>query len=403
MTPLPSGLHLRTAGPADLDQISALLTDRGDAADAVDHRLVVEDSDAGWECCAVVVDGDRVVSTATLLDETLLLNDVSIPAGQIELVATDREYEGRGCVRALVDWAHRRSAARGQLVGVMLGIPYFYRLFGYQYAVPIRPSRAVASVPATPEELTVRPAVAGDIPAMAALEDAAQRGFDLSMPHSPMCWRALVARDGSTQLVVERDDRVVATGRLAWLSDGEAALGEVASADVAGAHALLAWSVQRVGREKLTVQERPGSLAGDALDGFLAPVGDGDLSCYYVRVPDVAALLTHLAPALSTRLRGAGLEEPPGELIVSFFREHVRLPYVDGEVGAAIPGGRMQAPGAAGGAGVAPDMIAPLLFGPYGIEGLAQRQPDVYPGPQRRLMSALFPPVRADLLTFYVP
>jgi hypothetical protein len=212
-----------------------------------------------------------------------------------------------------------------------------------------------------------------------------------------------VARDGSTQLVAERDGTVVATGRLAWLADGEAALGEVASDDVAGAHALLAWSAERVGAGRLSVQERLGSLAGDALDELLAPGGDPDLNSYYVRVPDVAALLTYLGPVLSARLGGADVPDAPGEVIISFFREHVRLPYVDGAVGPATRGGRMQAPGAAGGAGVAPDMIAPLLFGPYGIEGLAQRQPDVYPGPQRTLMSALFPPVRADLLTFYVP
>ncbi|MFI9383268.1 hypothetical protein [Kutzneria sp. NPDC052558] len=34
---------------------------------------------------------------------------------------------------------------------------------------------------------------------------------------------------------------------------------------------------------------------------------------------------------------------------------------------------------------------------------LAERHPDVYPGPQVELMTALFPPVSADLLTYYVP
>ncbi len=63
--PLPGGLLLRSAVPGDLDQIAALLTARGEAADVVDHWLVVEDPDSGWESCAVVVDGDRVVSTAT--------------------------------------------------------------------------------------------------------------------------------------------------------------------------------------------------------------------------------------------------------------------------------------------------------------------------------------------------
>lgn len=130
---LPGGLVLCTAMPADLDQIGALLTDRGEPEDAVDHRLVVTDADAGWSSCAVVVSGQ--ISTVTLLDETLRLGDTEFQAGQVELVATDRAYEGRGLVRALMGWAHERSARLGQLAQVMIGIPYFYRQFGYSYAI----------------------------------------------------------------------------------------------------------------------------------------------------------------------------------------------------------------------------------------------------------------------------
>jgi hypothetical protein len=79
--PLPGGLTLREARPTDLDQISDLLTERGDEVDALDHRLVVSDPDAGWTACAVVVDGDRVVSTVTLLDEELRLGGVRPSAG----------------------------------------------------------------------------------------------------------------------------------------------------------------------------------------------------------------------------------------------------------------------------------------------------------------------------------
>lgn len=127
-TTLPGGLELRAARPEDLDQIGALLVERGAPGDDVDHRLAVEDPAAGWSTCAVVVDGDRVVSTATLLDESVRVGTVVLPAGQVELVATDRAYEGRGLVRALMGWAHDLSAERGHLLQVMIGIPYFYRL-----------------------------------------------------------------------------------------------------------------------------------------------------------------------------------------------------------------------------------------------------------------------------------
>ncbi|MEU4746137.1 GNAT family N-acetyltransferase, partial [Actinosynnema sp. NPDC023658] len=237
---MTDGLVLRTARPGDLERIGALLTDRGDPADAVDHRLVVEDPDAGWEACAVVVDGDEVVSTATLLDETLVLDGVEIPAGQVELVATDRAHEGRGSVRALMGWAHERSAARGQLVNVMLGIPYFYRQFGYTYAIPIAPTRPVTGRPDGAGH-ALREATVDDIPTMTRLQDAEQARADLRMPHSPALWRWLVAREGSTEWLVERDGVPVATGRTTPPEEG-VRLAEVAAVDAAAAQALLALS-----------------------------------------------------------------------------------------------------------------------------------------------------------------
>lgn len=59
---LAGGLVLRTSTPADLQQIGELLADRGEPDDAIDHRLVVEDPQAAWDSCAVVVDGDRRMS-----------------------------------------------------------------------------------------------------------------------------------------------------------------------------------------------------------------------------------------------------------------------------------------------------------------------------------------------------
>lgn len=392
---LPGGLLVRAARPADLDQIGALLAERGEPADAEDHRLVVGDTDGGFDACGVVVDGDRVVSTATLLDETVVLAGLPIPAGQVELVATDRDYEGRGLVRALMGWAHERSAGRGHLVQVLVGIPYFYRQFGYQYTMPIPQHRPVLTVPAMPGDCTVRTAGPGDIAAMARLQDAVQRRHDVSMPHSPMCWRALVARSGSTQVLVERAGRVIGTARITPPEDG-VVVGEVAvdPDDGAGVAALLAHAAGLAGGEPFQAKDRDGLLTAH----LAAPRPDA--ADYYVRVPDVAALLRHLRPVLSARLAG---HDGDGDVVVSFFRHHVRLRRTDGTVTDVVAGGPMQGPAALGGAGVAPDQVGPLLFGPHGIEGLTARHADVYPGPQAELMRALFPPVTSDLLTFYLP
>ncbi|MFI6321119.1 GNAT family N-acetyltransferase [Nonomuraea sp. NPDC050556] len=383
-TPLPGGLALRQARPADFDQIAALLEERGDAADAVDHRLVVEDE---VEACAVVVDGDRVVSTATLLDEELYLGGARIPAGQVELVATDRAYEGRGLVRALMGWAHERSKARGHLAQVMIGIPYFYRLFGYEYAIDIPPATPLRTPLRGEGTAKVRQAVPTDLPALTELQDAAQSGFDVRMPHSPARRRWLLAHDASTTWVVERGGKVVATGRTGLPEDGEILLAEAAAVDEEAALDLL----RGLPEAQVRAVERAGTVTERAWRDLRTGERPTRAEQYYVRIPDVPGLLERLQPVFRARA--------DRDFVLSTFGAHYRIP-ANGKV---TSGGPMQSPGSAGAAGVAPDQLPALLFGPLGIDGLSRIRPDVYPGPDEELFQALFPPLTADLLTYYLP
>ncbi|MFE6501924.1 GNAT family N-acetyltransferase [Kitasatospora sp. NPDC057738] len=402
--PLPGGLLLRESRPEDLEQLGALLAERGDPADALDHRLVVEDPDAGWSASAVVVDGDRVVSTATLLDEELRLGDVRLPAGQVELVATDEEYEGRGLVRALMRWAHARSAARGHVVQVMIGIPYFYRLFGYEYAIDIPVSRPLRSTPPTEGGApALRTARAADLPALAALQEQAQRGFDLAMGHAPARWRWLLAHDASTLRVVERAGEVVAVGRTTPVEGGEFHLAEAAAADERAARELLAGVAAVAPEARLHVVHRPGTLPATVWHELLDRTPRPEAEQYYVRIPDPAVLLDRLRPLFHQRLTAAGPDRADGELLLSTYRAHYRVPIGAQGPGEVVTGGTMQHLGASGGVGVAPDALAALLFGPYGIEGLSRIRPDVYGRGDEELHRALFPPLTADLLTYYLP
>lgn len=409
MTTMPGGLELRTARPADLDQIGSLLVERGEEPDALDHRLVVE-GELGWDACAVVVDGDRVVSTATLLDETVRVGDVVLPAGQVELVATDTEYEGRGLVRALMGWAHDRSRDRGHLLQVMIGIPYFYRLFGYEYAIDIPRARALRESPPpgsgarepasahrdAPAGSVLREATAADIPALVALQEAAQGPYDVAMPHPEERWHWLLAHDGSTTRVLERDGLVVASARTGPPDEG-LLVAEAAAADTSAAHDLLD-ALRGLG-EPLTIVHRPLTTPGRAWAELLEP-GGTEASQYYARLERPELVLDALRPVLTARLRAAGLGR---EVVLSTFGRHYRLPWTaDAGLGRVEVGGPMQAPGVAHGAGVAPDRLPALLLGQLGIHGLERLYPDVY-APDAEFFGALFQPLTADLLTYYLP
>lgn len=398
---MADGLVLRQAEPADLDQIGALLAERLEPVDVVDHRLVVTDPDAGWSACAVVVDGDRVVSTVTLLDEEVRIGGIRLPAGQVELVATDREYEGRGLVRALMQWAHDRSAARGHVVQAMIGIPYFYRRFGYEYAIDIPPALAVRSLPPGEGTPALRVARPSDIPAMAALQDTAQSRFDVTMPHSAPCWRWLLEGDASTVWVLERDDVVVATGRT-LPPDDDVLLTEAAALDEAAAQELLRGVATQAPDGQVRVVHRAGTVTAAAWHGFLDHEPRRKAEQYYLRVPDVAALLDRLRPLLWHRLTSAGIDHTGRDIVLSTFGAHYRIPVGADGLGEVVTGGPMQGPGVVGGVGVAPDQLPALLFGPHGIDGLTRIRPDVYTAAEE-LFQALLPPLTADLLSFYLP
>ncbi|MFS8098435.1 GNAT family N-acetyltransferase [Lentzea alba] len=380
-------MEIRTSRPEDLGGIEKLLTTRFDPSDAFDARLLLTDPDAGFDWVAVAADEDRIVSTLTLLDETLTLAGLDLPAGQVEQVATYVEHEGKGLVRQLLDWAHDRSERRGHLVQMVVGAPYFYRQFGYSYAVPVKEGRALAKAPEPVAGHTIREATEADIPALDRLQDLAQNGADLRMGHTTPCWRWLIHRTGSTTWVVERGDEIVATGRSTPPEDGEVALGEIAGVDDDAVKALV-----QLTNPDLVGERHP------ALEDCLAP-RSGDLEEYLLRLPDVPRLFEHLRPVFTKRLQG----QEPADVLLGFYRTHVRFRWDGSGIGPYEWGGVMQAPGALGGAGIAPDLLAPLLFGPHGMDGLHRRHSDVYPGPNKDLMFALFPPVSSDLLTLYLP
>lgn len=392
-TRLPDGAVVRSATPADLPAIEALTAEREGPDDAADLRLAAL-SPGGFERIGVVeVDGE-VAATATLLDEEVRVGSIRLPAGQIELVAAAVRYEHRGYVRALIGWCHEKSVARGHLVNVMIGIPNFYRQFGYHYSIPMHPWAESLGSPDGAPSLTVRAATAADLLSLQRLQDEAQVTFDVAMCHQPECWKWLLEHPSSRQWLVEDGDTAVGLARVAsgadWADVGEltAASPEVARALIAQAHGLAG----HTGTVRANLRPH--------VPGLSALLGEPErLYWYYVRIPDVPALFRGLAPELLRRLHAAG--RPTGEALLSFYRSHLLMAW-DADAMRVSAGGPLQAPVSEGGSGVPLDALGTLVFG-GGAEAVDARFPDGLLGRQAELMQVLFPPQSADLLTWYLP
>ena len=393
---LQGNAQLRVAGPHDLSAIKVLLADRGEDADAIDFELVVGDPDAGWPSAAVVVCDGMVVATATLLNESVRIGATEIAVGQVEMVACAADYEHRGYVRALMQWCHERSIALGHVAQVMIGIPYFYRRFGYVYAIPMHPYATLQPIANIDTAVVVREAVDGDVADLVALHGDVQSQFDIAMPHSSSCWQWLLDREGTKTYVAERDGQIVATARWTPPEDESVLVSEVASLDPAATASLLN-AVCNDPTVDVSVQLRP------TIPGLAELLGEpARADWFYVRIEDVAALLSALKPELEARLGRSDFANADQLVELSFWESQLAFPIVNGRIGQVTAGGPRQVIVSQGGSGLPPDAVAHLVFG-CGAPGIEARFPDAYLGDQRELMHVLFPAQRADLLTFYLP
>ncbi len=91
----------------------------------IDDVIIVED--VNKQCLA---------STTTYLHQTWSYDGIEFQVGHPEIVGTASEYRNRGLIRKQFDTMHAWAAQRGHDVQVVLGIPSYYRQFGYEYALP---------------------------------------------------------------------------------------------------------------------------------------------------------------------------------------------------------------------------------------------------------------------------
>ena len=67
--------------------------------------------------------------------------------GRIEQVGTDPLYRRRGLIRKQMDVIHALSDSKGELVQAITGIPWYYRQFGYEFALDLYCGRVVRVSP----------------------------------------------------------------------------------------------------------------------------------------------------------------------------------------------------------------------------------------------------------------
>lgn len=438
--PLEGGLVLRWSTAADEERLAELMSAvfRGPdeppsrrAADGVRRSMRGETGLMGPGDFALVEDtsrpGSRVVACACLLGQRWAYEGVPFAIGRPESVGTDPGYRNHGLMRAIFDLLHARSAARGDLVQAITGIPYFYRQFGYEYALDLGGGRVtyLSLIPrgqgGGPEPYTLRPATVADLPTIIALcqRRANMGAVQALVPESQFrqiveLWQGLEATGadvtdldvpGRFMVIVAADGAARGCTFLAERRRGPDLCIDALEMDpevsLAAAMPSLLRAFEAYGRR---IPAKPGSEpfseicfrlgrthpVYDALGHALAPVHRPPYA-WYLRVPDLVAFLRHIAPTLERRLAGSVAAGHTGDVRINLYRSGLRLSFESGRLTAVEPWQAVPR-GAAAEAALPPLVFLQLLFGYRSLDDLRATYPDVWATPQGEpLIQALFP------------
>jgi hypothetical protein len=82
-------------------------------------------------------DEEKIVAFTTLWKDTQLYKGITFSIGRVEFVGVVEEYRNRGLMKNIMVAVHEASDKRGDLMQTIVGIPYYYRQFDYEYALDI--------------------------------------------------------------------------------------------------------------------------------------------------------------------------------------------------------------------------------------------------------------------------
>ncbi len=371
---LGNGLTLRWSTVADTERIADLVghvfRDKADEAPnehlmQLVHRLMRGDHPLmGPNDYGLIEDTQReghpVVACTCLWRHRWEYEGIPLLIGRPEIVASDPAYRQRGLIRALFTMIHARSEAEGHHIQAITGIPYFYRQFGYEYALDLEGGRTVflplipQKAENTPESFTLREATSEDIPLITAFYNRQRTGviwsdlpdyywqYELEYDkHSPGHMHnsrtlMLVNAEGTVQGFVSfpairrnRTLTVYALGiapEVSWYQVMPSLLRELKrdGEQLPTRHTTEPLS-------EITFYQGHAHPLYEALGEALAPRYDRPYN-WYVRVPDVVAFIKHIAPVLERRIAASVIAGYSGELKISFYRGGLRLQFEQGHL-----------------------------------------------------------------------
>jgi GNAT superfamily N-acetyltransferase len=316
-----------------------------------EYGTLVEDSHTG-----------KIVSAIVLIPQTWNLGGVQFGMGRIELVATHPDYRRRGLIRQQMEWHHTLSRELGHQMQGIVGIPWFYRQFGYEMTMGFGGGRIVyehqiPKLAESAEELfELRPAERSDSRFLATAYTYAERDNLLYCERDETIFRYDIEGrhpesgvDLAISILVNLEGQPVGySAHDRTVRDGQFSVHFLGLAEgvprQAAAPALLR-GIWKLGQELA-------ANAGSACSKLSLTIGPEHRLfkqyparfpevrrpySWYIRIPDLAGFMTTLAPVFAQRLARSPFADLDQSITFDFYTQGLKLIFEAGQLKASKP------------------------------------------------------------------
>jgi hypothetical protein len=336
----------------------------------------------------------------------------------LEMVLTHPAYRGRGLVRVQIKHFLQAVQARGFDLGIIWGIPYYYRQYGYGYCLDGDRAESLPAwqIPGSESGQTypyqLRPARMEDIPSLCQWYNQSTASLQVHVLRDPAYWEYLLRWAGFPVQVLEHESSGELAGyaAVARAADGQKVhiLESAIPRAELGLDLLRRLKSEEV-QEILIAWPQNGTLPALAhsLGSRTLPGGQ-----WLLRIPDMnpqyfggmARFLQKIGPVLEERLAASTWQDLSMDFVLNLYRQAFKLRFNAGKLAGVESLGFVDASmGADGGHCCIPqEAFLRLVFGYRSLDEIRDAWPDVVIKPQvRSLVDVLFPPMISYLHTPY--
>jgi len=357
----------------------------------------------------VIKDDGRMISTLNLIPVTWSLGGVLLKVAEMGHVGTLPEYRGKGLIRRLIGEFHVDVEDQGYDLAAIEGVPYFYRQFGYEYAVPLLEETKIRldQIPESRSGIKVRPFIDKDVAKAMALLEGSQRKFHVHSVRDEQVWRmqheTKIASDPEPfeAYAVEEKAELTAYFRVRQnLKGKELILTEITEVDQLSAQTVLGF-LKHYGMERdLEILSSNISYEEPFTEHLLAlgAVKRVPPYAWQLRVTDYVKIFEKLKSLFESRLAASTYHRLSETLCFNFRLYTIQLTIKDGEIMdiRKISGSQRSA------IGLNPLVFVQLLMGYKSRQELEDAFPDVrIAASHRHLVDVLFPKLPSYIHSAY--